>query len=365
MALLSDIIHQLELLAPPSLQESYDNAGLITGDTNMEIKGILVCLDSIEAVLDEAIAKKCNLVVAHHPIIFSGLKKITGKTYIERVIIKAIQNHIAIYAIHTNLDNVRSGVNNRICQQLKLKNTRILSPMTNQLKKLVTFVPTEASEQVKNALFEAGAGAIGNYSDCSFTLTGTGTFKAGKGASPFVGKIGERHGETEDRIEFIYKTSNESTILNALKKSHPYEEVAFDLYPLTNINKETGAGMIGELENEMETGDFLDYLKEKMKVNVIRHTFPVKKQVKTVAICGGSGSFLLKDAIRSKADIFISGDFKYHQFFDAEEKIIIADIGHFESEQFTIDLLGTYLREKFTTFAVHLTETNTNPIHYR
>jgi dinuclear metal center YbgI/SA1388 family protein len=361
---LQDIIRELEHLAPPKLQESYDNSGLITGDLSMKITSALICLDSTEAVIDEAIRRGCNLVIAHHPIVFSGLKKITGSTYIERVIIKAIQNNIAIYAIHTNLDNVAQGVNSKICDRLGLQNTRILAPLGNQLKKLVTFAPIAASAAVKNAIFNAGAGHIGNYSECSFSVSGEGSFKGNEASDPHVGKKGERHLEKEERIEVIFPSWKEAAILSAMKDAHPYEEVAYDVYSLTNLHPRIGAGMVGELEKPLKTEAFLDLIKEKMNAKVIRHTALIKKDIKTVAVCGGSGSFLLNEAKRANADIFISADFKYHQFFDAEDKIIIADIGHFETEQFTIDLLGDYLREKFTTFAVLFTETNTNPIYY-
>jgi dinuclear metal center YbgI/SA1388 family protein len=365
MPLLSEIIQQLEQLAPPSLQESYDNSGLITGDLSKEITGALICLDSTEEIIEEAIRKKCNLVIAHHPIIFKGLKKITGENYIERVIIKAIREGIAIYAIHTNLDNVRKGVNEKICRQLGLEKTKMLAPAKGLLKKLVTFSPLTHAEDVRNALFEAGAGHIGHYSECSFSSAGTGSFKGDAASQPFVGEKGERHSEKEERIEVIFPEWKEKSILQSLRSAHPYEEIAFDIYRLDNALSETGSGMIGELAQEMPVETFLDFVKEKMKTKVIRHTALHQKSVKRIAVCGGSGSFLLEMAIRQQADVFISGDFKYHQFFDADRKIIIADIGHFESEQFTINLIGDYLREKFTTFAVPLTETNTNPIYYR
>ena len=361
---LQDIIQELERLAPLRLQESYDNSGLITGDPSMNINSALICLDSTEAVIDEAIRRGCNLVIAHHPIVFSGLKKITGSTYIERVIIKAIQNNIAIYAIHTNLDNVAQGVNAKICEQLGVQKTRILAPIGNQLKKLVTFTPIAATAAVKNAIFNAGAGHIGNYSECSFSVSGDGSFKGNAASEPYVGQKGVRHLEKEERIEVIFPSWKEAEIISALMGAHPYEEVAYDIYSLTNLHSHIGAGMIGELEEPIKTEDFLDLIKDRMKAKVIRHTALIKKDIQTVAVCGGSGSFLLNEAKKAKADIFISADFKYHQFFDAENKIIIADIGHFETEQFTINLIGDYLREKFTTFAVLFTETNTNPIYY-
>jgi dinuclear metal center YbgI/SA1388 family protein len=361
---LSEILNFLEDFAPPALQESYDNSGLITGHREMDVTGILVALDCLETVIDEAIDSKCNLVVAHHPIVFSGLKKINGKNYVERVIIKAIKNDIAIYAIHTNLDNVQAGVNAKIGEKLGLKNLRILSPKSGLLRKLVTFCPVAQAEQVRSALFEAGAGRIGNYDECSFSLPGNGTFRGNDSTNPFAGKKGQRHTEAEERIETIFPVQNEKKILKALLASHPYEEVAYDIYPLSNQWKQVGSGMIGELENAIPVMDFLESLKTSMKARVVRYTPVTGKMISKVAICGGSGSFLLPDAMAAGADVFVTADFKYHQFFDGEGKIVIADIGHFETEQFTIELLVEILKQKFPTFAVRQTGVITNPITY-
>lgn len=361
---LREITSHLESIAPLSYQESYDNAGLICGHHDMEITGAIICLDSTEAVIDEAIASKCNLVIAHHPIVFSGLKKFNGKNYVERVIIKAIQNNIAIYAAHTNLDNVFDGVNAKIAEKLGLTNCSILSPQHNTLKKLITLCPEEKAEMVREALFEAGAGAIGNYNECSFNTNGIGTFKAGANSNPFVGEIGKQHKEKETKIEVVFPTYLESRLLKALFLAHPYEEVPYDLIPLSNSNSSVGAGMLGELPAEMNEDDFLNHLKKVMKAKGIRFTALRGKNVKKVAICGGSGSFLLKNAITAGADVFVTADFKYHQFFDAENQIIIADIGHYESEQYTGELFYEILSRKFTTFALHLSKINTNPINY-
>ena len=361
---LKEIISVLENVAPSSLQEEYDNAGLLTGNDQMEITGALICLDSTEQVIDEAIQRKCNLVIAHHPIIFSGLKKINGKNYIERIIIKAIKHDIAIYAIHTNLDNVYAGVNKKICEKLGLINLRILAPSKGKLKKLVTFIPISHLESVRAAVFQTGAGHIGNYEECCFVSPGEGTFKANEGSNPFRGSIGIRHHEQESRLELIYESHQESAILSALKASHPYEEVAYDCYALTNSNQMIGSGMVGELPDSKPFEQFMFHLKSTMLTNCIRHTKPISSQVKKIAVCGGSGSFLLPQAIASDADVFVTSDFKYHQFFDADQRIVIADIGHYESEQFTGELLYDLLKEKFPTFAVRLTETNTNPVHY-
>ncbi len=361
---LSQLTDYLESLAPLAYQEDYDNAGLIVGKPDQEIYQALVSLDCTEAVVDDAIANNCQVIVSHHPIVFKGLKKLNGKTYVERVVEKAIRNNIALYAIHTNLDNIHTGVNARICETLGVKNTRVLSPKHNLLKKLVTYVPVAQAEQVRNALFHAGAGNIGNYSEASFNAEGTGTFKGNEFSDPYVGEPGIRHTEEEIRVEVIYPANLESKILMALVLAHPYEEVAYDLYNLTNPNQQVGSGMIGELDIAVNEEAFLSFVKEKMQAHVIRHTAFTGRHIKKLAVCGGAGGFLLKQAINAGADIFITADYKYHEFFDAEGKILIADIGHFESEQFTQQLLVDIIRKKFSTFAVRLTDINTNPVKY-
>ncbi len=361
---LREITNYLESFAPLAYQESYDNSGLICGHHDMEITGAVICLDSTEAVIEEAIANKCNLVIAHHPIVFSGIKKFNGKNYVERVIIKAIQNNIAIYAAHTNLDNVAKGVNSKIAEKIGLTNCKILAPMYNTLKKLTTFCPDDQAAALRAALFAAGGGAIGNYTECSFNTSGFGTFKAGENTNPFVGEKGKQHEEKETKIELIYPGYLESRLLKALFTAHPYEEVAYDILALDNANNSIGAGMVGELAEEMEETTFLKNLKQTMKTDMVRYTALKGKKIKTVAVCGGSGSFLLKNAIAAGADVFVTGDFKYHQFFDAENQIVIADIGHYETEQFTMELFYDILSEKFSTFAIHLSKINTNPINY-
>ncbi len=361
---LSKITDLLEKFAPLPLQESYDNAGLIVGNKNMDISGVIICLDSTEAVLDEAISHGFNLVIAHHPIVFSGLKKLNGKNYVERVVMKAIKNDIAIYAAHTNLDNVQMGVNAKICEKLGLMEIQTLSPMKNNLKKLVTYCPINTADNVRQALFNAGAGTIGKYDECSFNANGYGTYRAGEGSNPHLGKVGEQHHEEEVRIETIFTSHLQPQVISALKMTHPYEEVAYDIYSLENTNPQIGAGMIGKLSKPMEEIEFLKSLKTKMKTGCIRHTKPLEKMIETVALCGGSGSFLLKEAINQSADIFITGDFKYHEFFDADGKILIADIGHYESEQYTQEIFHDIITTNFPTFAARISEINTNPINY-
>ena len=360
---IKQIIHELENWAPPALQESYDNSGLITGNKEDEFTGAIICLDSTEAVVQEAIDKGCNLIIAHHPIVFSGFKKLTGQNYVERTLLLAIRNNIAIYAIHTNLDHVQTGVNKEISDRLGLINTRILQPKSKQLLKLITYVPHVHAEKVRVALFQAGAGHIGNYDECSFNLEGIGTFRPSSDANPFIGEAGKRQLEPETRIELVAPIWLQERISKALFEAHPYEEVAYDWTILENPMQTVGAGMLGELAEPVDSLKFINHIKQVFG-GIVRHTSITKSQIKTVALCGGSGSFLLQDAIRANADIFISSDFKYHQFFDADQRIIIADIGHFENEQFTIPLIHRFLNEKFPNFAGYLTTILTNPIHY-
>jgi dinuclear metal center YbgI/SA1388 family protein len=364
MIKISQVTDFLETIAPRSYQESYDNSGLITGQPDWTVTSALITLDCTEEVVEEAIREKCNLIVAHHPIVFKGLKKLTGQNYVERTVIKALKNDIAIYAIHTNLDSVHQGVNKKIGDLLGLKNLKILSPRKDTLGKLTTFVPRQNTHEVLDALHKAGAGNIGHYKSCSFVSSGTGSFLPVEGAQPHLGEINKPEKTEEDRIEVIFPLHLEKPIISALKKSHPYEEVAFYLHRLENENQEVGSGMIGDLATPEEPIDFLKRLKNVMKAGCVRYTALGSKKIKKIAVCGGSGSFLLNKAISAGADLYISADFKYHEFFDAENKIIIADIGHYESEQFTKDLLMEVLREKFPTFAIIFSNSVTNPISY-
>jgi|WetSurMetagenome_2_1015567.scaffolds.fasta_scaffold160877_2 dinuclear metal center YbgI/SA1388 family protein len=361
---LKEIAVYLESIAPLTFQESYDNSGLQIGSPDLEVNSALLSVDVTEEVLDEAIHLDCNLIISHHPIIFSGLKSITGKNNSERAIIKAIKNNIALYAAHTNFDAVLQGVNSKICEKLNVKECKILQPSAGNLKKLVVFIPKEHAEKVRTAIFEAGAGQIGNYDSCSYNVEGLGSFKAGENTNPFVGQKGVLHFEKEIRFETIFPQYLQHNILNALFQTHPYEEVAYDVYPIENKFPGAGMGMVGYLESPEAEEDFLQKLKKTFHSKIIKHTRLTGRLIKKVAVCGGSGSFLIRDAIAQNADIFVTGDLKYHQFFDAELKIVIADIGHYESEQFTKELFYELLIKKFPKFAVRLSEVNTNPVKY-
>jgi dinuclear metal center YbgI/SA1388 family protein len=361
---ISTVINILESFAHPSLQEKYDNCGLLTGDASSACKGILCTLDVTEAVITEAIEKNCNLILAHHPIIFKGLKKVTAHHYIERIIIKAIKNDIAIYAIHTNLDNVQSGVNKIIADKIGVVNQQILASKQHQLLKLFVFVPVNYIEAVRQAIFDAGGGHIGNYAECSFQVIGEGTFKANENTQPFVGKQNQLHSEKEAKLEIIFPAWLQSKIEQAVTQAHPYEEVAYDVVLLENKYQNVGSGLIGSLPSPISEKELLTQLKGIFGLSIIKHTKLLNQTIQKVAICGGAGGFLISKAKAMNADVFITSDLKYHDFFEAGEQMLVADIGHWESEQFTADLLIAFLQPKFPTFAVLKSEVNTNPVQY-
>ena len=361
---IKEITSYLESIAPLSYQESYDNSGLIVGNPNDEVNKALISLDCTEEIVDEAIAKGCDIIISHHPIVFKGLKRFNNANYVERTVIKAIKNNIALYAIHTNLDNVLGGVSSKIAQKLELVNHAILNPKSGLLKKLVVYVPRSNVEEVRQALFDAGAGSIGDYDQCSYNTAGYGTFRPLEGANPTIGEVSSQERVEETKIEVIYPVNIERKVIVSMLAAHPYEEVAYHTITLDNKLQYVGSGVIGNLEEPLDPQEFLVNLKEKLNLNVIRHTKFLDKKISRVAVCGGAGGFLLNEAKRSGADIFITADYKYHEFFDAEDDIIIADIGHYESEQFTQELLLEIIRKKFVNFAVLLTGIDTNPIKY-
>ena len=361
---IKEIISVLEEMAPLAYAEDFDNVGLLVGDQNAEGTGILVCHDALENIIDEAVAKKCNMVVCFHPILFSGLKKIMGKNYVERAVIKAIKNDITIYAVHTALDNHQEGVNKIFSDALGLVNSKILIPKQHFIRKLVTYTIPENAEEVRNALFNAGAGNIGNYENCSFNSKGIGTYMGNEHSNPQVGERFEFVQGDEIKIEVTFEKHLENKILKALFKSHAYEEVAYEIYELQNQHQNIGLGMIGELKNPMSEKEFLLFAKEKMQCGGIRHSNFIGKEIKKVAVLGGAGSFAIKNAIQAGADAYLTADLKYHQFYEAENKLLLADIGHFESERYTKNYIVEYLRKKILNFAVILSEENSNPVKY-
>lgn len=362
--LVKDLINHLEEIAPLNYAEDFDNVGLLVGDKNATVTNVLVTLDTLEDVVDEAIAKKCNFILSFHPIIFKGLKSLTGKNYVERTVLKAIKNNIAIYAIHTALDNDNNGVNAMMCNQLNLINQRILIPQKQTIKKLTTYVPVAEAETLRTALFNAGAGQVGNYKNCSFNVNGIGTYNATEKANPVIGVIGEDHSEAETQLNITYAKHVEKSVLKALFETHSYDEVAYEVTTIENTNQNIGMGMIAELKTTQTETEFLYYLKEKMDISLIRHSKLSDRLVKKVAVLGGSGSFAINAAKAAGADAFVTSDLKYHDFFQAENAILLADIGHYESEQYTKSGLVAILTKKIPNFAFILSNTNTNPVKY-
>lgn len=363
MIKVKDIASAMEQWAPLAWQESYDNAGLLVGDKNQEVTGILVSLDCTEEVIEEAKAKNCNMIIAHHPIIFKGLKSLTGKNYVEKTVISAIKNDIILYASHTNLDHAPKGVSYHLAQKFGIKG-QVLSPAKENLKKLSFFVPRENAESVRMALNSAGAGQIGNYENCSFTSEGIGRFTPNQEANPHIGKALKAEEVEEMKVEVILPSHKEAEILQTLFTSHPYEEVSYFIQKLDNTWNEVGAGYIGELEKEISEDDFFQLIKEKLGIQNFRHSPKTGKKIKKIAFCGGAGSFLIQKAKAAGADAYITGDIKYHEFFDAENQIILVDVGHYESEVMIKDAICEYLSNIFCNFAVLKSETNTNPINF-
>lgn len=359
-----DIINILEEFAPTALQEGFDNCGLLVGNSSKEATGAILCIDVTENVVDEAIDKGCNIIIAHHPLIFKGIKRLNSSTYIERCIEKAIKHDLAIYAAHTNVDIVPHGVSHKMAELLNLQNLHILAPKSDILCKIVTFVPPTHIDHIRRAASEAGAGHIGNYDGCSYSSLGEGTFRALDGANPFVGKAFELHHEAENRVEWIAPSYIADNVIAAIRSAHPYEEPAIDVYPLKNRWENYGLGVVGNLQTPADEHQFLQRVKDIFGTKTIKHSPLLNKKIARVALCGGSGADFISHAKRSKADIYITGDVGYHKFFEAENQIVIADIGHFESEQFTKDIFYKQITKKFPNFAVRFSESETNIVSY-
>jgi len=360
-----EITQALETVAPPSLQESYDNSGLIVGSPNDAVEKALLSLDCTPAIVEEAIREGCDMIIAHHPIVFKGLKKFNGKNYVEKAVMLAIKHDVALYACHTNLDNVlHKGVNAKIAEKLGLTHTRIMSPKGGQLLKLGVHVPEDYLSEVEAAMFQHGAGNIGNYSDCGFSWDGRGTFTPNNASKPFIGSANESTVGLEKRIEVLVPEYCLSSVLGAMKEAHPYEEVAYDVVQLKNDWQEVGSGIIGELPSSVSMDDFIQLLKTKMELNFFKGTKSNRTEIKKVGICGGAGSFLIPQAMASGCDAYITSDVKYHEFFDTEGGMFLCDIGHYESEKFTIPLFKEILSEKIPNFATIFAQTDTNPVQY-
>lgn len=359
-----EIANALEKFAPLPLQDGFDNAGLQIGLTDAEITGVLLCLDVTEEVIDEAVALGYNLIISHHPLLFRPLKRITGCNYVERCVIKALSNGIAIYSAHTNLDNAQGGVNYHIAEKLGLKSVKILVPKENSLLKLVTYVPKAHAAEVRSALFSVGCGSIGNYDSCSYNIEGTGTFRANEQCNPFCGEIGELHNEPEVRIETVLPSYIKNRVVSALLKVHPYEEPAYDIFPMLNDWQSAGSGIIGELEKECDEVEFLLKIKSVFATDSIMHT-PVRgKKIKRVALCGGAGGSFAGAALALGADLYLTGEARYHELFDNTDRMMYAIIGHYESEQYTTEILHRIVKSSFPKIPIATTTVCTNPIRH-
>jgi dinuclear metal center YbgI/SA1388 family protein len=361
---LKDLTSYLDTVIPLSFQEDYDNAGLQIGQPQNDVTSALVCLDVTEEIITEALAYHCDLIVSHHPLIFKGIKSLTGKTYIERILLETAKNNLAIYSAHTNLDMLSNGVSRKIAEKLGLKEITVLEPLEHTLLKLVTYIPESHFKHVQAAIFEAGAGVIGNYDNCGFSFSGTGSFRGNEKTNPFRGEKGKIHTENEIRFETVLFAHLQDKVTAALIKSHPYEEVAYDLYALENRNIEIGLGCVGLLDKPVSENDFLELISGTFGASGIRYSKFTGKKISKVAMCGGSGASLLNKAIHSGADVFLTADIKYHDFFRTENKILLVDAGHFETEKFSVEILKDLIIKKFPKFAVRFSETNTNPINY-
>jgi len=362
--ILKELLTYLEERVPPSYQESYDNSGLQVGDVNSTVDSALLSLDITEEIIDEAHQRKCSLVISHHPLIFQPLKSIGTGTYVERVVRKAIKNDISLYSMHTNLDIIKEGVSYRMADKLGLSNTEVMVSLGGSLLKLVVFVPLSHAGKVRQAVFEAGAGNIGNYDMCSFNLRGEGTFRGGSGSDPFAGEPGKEHVEEEVRIESVLPAHLKSRVVGAMIDSHPYEEVAYDLYPLQNRMPGAGLGCVGDLPESVTEKDMINMLSDIFGSECIRHSRLTGRKIKRVAVMGGSGGSYIGKAISSGAQAYVTADVKYHSFFEADKQILLADIGHYESEKPSLEILHELITKKFPKFAVRFSEINTNPVNY-
>lgn len=363
-ATLGEFTRWLEELIPPAFQEHYDNSGLQVGDPDASVNSVLLTVDVSAEVIAEAGEHGCNLIISHHPLIFTPLKRIAGGSETERCVASAVRGGIAIYSAHTSFDNVSWGVSHILAEMIGLTKIRVLAPLKGKLSKLITFVPVSHAGRVREALFAAGAGHIGNYDRCSFSVTGDGTFRAGEGADPYAGQVGEDHSEPEIRIEAVMPSHLAPACVRALLAAHPYEEAAYDIIALENEYHGAGAGAIGTLPGPLTVTMLLEKLKALTGIPVIRYSGDAARTVTTIAVCGGSGSDLISAAARAGADAFVTGDIKYHAFTQAPDDMIVADIGHYESEKFSLELLHDLINKKFPKFALRFSGIKTNPINY-
>lgn len=361
---ISEITGAIEKYAPLWLQEEWDNAGLQVGDTDREATGAVLCVDATEAIVDEAIDRGVNLVISHHPLLFRGLKRITGRTATERIVAKALKHDIAIYSAHTNMDSAPGGVSWATGRRAGLTAMRTLVPQQGRLMKLAVFVPSAYSNAVSEALWNAGAGRMGNYDRCAYMTDGRGTYRPLPGADPAIGTVGQSHTEAETRIEVVFPTAISGRVVQAMLKAHPYEEPAFDLIPLANDITSAGLGVIGSLKTPMPASEYIAWVKQALGIGAIPYAGDARRMVHRVALCGGAGAEFIGNAIAAGADLYMCGDLKYHDFTTHADSIVLADIGHYESEQCTKEIFYDIIQKNFPNFATYYAEEDKNPISY-
>jgi dinuclear metal center YbgI/SA1388 family protein len=359
-----NIIKIIEDWAPKSIAWEKDNVGLQVGSLRREVKNILLCLDVNEKVIDEASKKNCNLIISHHPLLFRSLKKIDiERDQKSKILEKLIKKDITLYSAHTNLDFTKDGVSFQLADKLGLSNQRFLLNKSSNLNKLIVFVPVDNADKVAEAMHSAGAGIIGEYSHCSFRTIGMGTFKGSNKSKPSMGVKGKLNKVSEVKIEVLVNSFDLHKVISSMKKIHPYEEVAFDVYPMVNENFNYGMGVIGDLKKELTAKEFLTYVSKSLRINNFRFNKGSKFRIKKVAVCGGSGSDLLETAIKSKADAFVTADVKYHTFQDAEDEILLIDAGHYETEIHSLNAIKNRIENSLKDkVKVYKFSGTTNPI---
>ncbi len=359
---IGDLSSALESVAPSLYAESYDNVGLLVGRSEWKCEKVLVALDITEAVVQEAIEKGVQAIVAHHPVIFGGIQRLTGEDTAQRAIELAIKHSIALLACHTNLDAIEGGVSYRMAQAISLVNVRTLQPRSGLLWNLIVYVPAESAETLLEALWEAGAGKMGAYDECAFRSHGLGSFRPKEGAHPHNGVIGERAFADEIRLELLVPEGARKKVHQCMMEHHPYEEIAHSWLKHDGVHHSVGFGAIGQWD-ACDWPEAVRRIKTAFGVASFRHTMPIASDYRTVAVCGGAGADLLAQAKSQQAELFITSDITYHRYFGADDRLVFIDIGHWESEQHAMELLIDIVREKFPNFAVLKSETNTNPMH--
>lgn len=367
--IVKELIKYLEDWAPPGAAWEKDNVGLLVGSGDEKIENIFLSLELTGEVLEQALKKNCNFIFTHHPLIFNPVKNLdVNKNPNSKLIYKLIKNDINLFSAHTNLDFTKDGVSFTLAKKLKLNKITFLKNEESNQFKVVVFLPETNLDEVASAMFNQGAGIIGEYNNCSFRTNGIGTFKGSANSNPFIGKKENFEKANEVRLEVLVDSWKLNKVINAMLKSHPYEEPAYDIYPLRNKNVNYGAGAIGELDNEMNVNEFLKHVEKSLLLSNFRFVNGNKRRIKKVAVCGGSGSELLNDAISKNADVFITADIKYHTFHDAKNKILLIDAGHYETEVVILKIveekIKKLIKEKKENIKVYKYSSSTNPVKF-